>query len=408
MAASIFDACAIAGKCVSPFFNTIDPNGTGIDAPGLVKHWAITYEVQVRVIAAVLETDSATIADLIEVLPGHCAPVEAVMAMVEAGFLCREPGEIGPHTRIYLPTGASDHGAGGNSAPSVPPPGANEPGGSNVVEFRSSVTHTGAIGFVPEVFVVDFADRLDLPPEITGPIIYCALDGKTAYVGKSCRGRKRILDPHLRGFDRLLVIRDAAGHMTERQAGVAERILGLIVSGLPGYQLDKGVLPHGAHGDFSEYLQLRLFAALGLCLGKEAGFGFADVPVLNLVVGAEGDPRRSGFEDPLHLDGTNYHLYAAGIAAQATEHEGDWIIHPGSEVRSRLTRSATSVVNSLRNEWLFSGILVEEEGRFRLTEPVGFSSGSGAANFLIGSKGPNLSAWTRRPADDPDCLPPAV
>lgn len=407
MAASIFDACAVAGKCVSSFFNTIDPTGSGIDAPGLVKHWAVTYDVQVRVFATVLETGSATIADLILVLPGHPAPAEAVMAMVEAGFLQREPGEIGPHTRISMPPGTSGNGAGGTSSPSLPPGGAPCSQHTNVVELRPSVSHSSAIGFVPEIFIVDIADCTDLSHGINGPIIYCALTGKKAYTGKSFKGRQRIVDGHLSGFDRLVVIRDAAGHMTQEQAGVAERILGLIVNGLPGYKLAHH-LPNGDRGDFAEYLELRLFVAQALCLAKAAGFGFADIPVLHFVVGAEGDPEYPVFAGRRPADGTAYHLYAAGINAEATEHEGEWIVHAGSEVRSRVTRSSGSAPMTRRHEWLFSGVLAEDNGRFRLNEPLCFGSGSGAANFLIGSKGPNLSAWTKPPADDPNCLSPAA
>ncbi|MBS3848555.1 DUF4357 domain-containing protein [Devosia sp. BSSL-BM10] len=406
MAASILDACACAGKNVSPVFNTIDPTGPGIDAPGLVKHWAVTFDVQVRVLGLVLETGSSTIEELIAVLPGHPAPVEAIMAMVEAGFFVCEAGKVTPHTRINLPSRLPGNGAGGGTPPES---GAGAPGGNdrNVVSIRSSVVYAGGTGFVPEIFIVNVADRRDLPHDINGPAVYCALRDTWAYTGKTGEGRQRLQAPHLKGYERVVVIRDAAGRMSERQAGVAERILGLIVGSLPGYKRAHP-LPNGDHGSFPEYCQLRLFVAQALCLARDSGFGFKDVPILHMVMGAEGDPKRAAYVDPKQIDGTRYHLFAVGINAQATEFEGEWIVHAGSEVRSRVTPSAGSVVNTLRHEWRFSGILAEDNGRYRLTEPVSFDSGSGAANFLVGCKGPNLAGWTRHAPDEPDCPAPAV
>jgi hypothetical protein len=90
MAKPIFDACAIAGKCVSSFFNTIELTGSGFDVPGLVKPWAVSYEVQERTYRVVLETGSPPIEVLNEGRPRNPAPVGAVKAVVEAGLRVAE------------------------------------------------------------------------------------------------------------------------------------------------------------------------------------------------------------------------------------------------------------------------------------------------------------------------------
>jgi hypothetical protein len=405
MAASIFDARDCAGNSVSAFFTTLDPKSGGIVAPGLVQHWGVTFDVQVKVLAAVLETGSATMEDLVAVLPGHPAPADAIMAMVNAGVLARDESTVGPYTRITMPVSVAPAGggAGGSNggSGSKPDPTASD----NVVTLRSSLAHAKARGFTPEIFTVDMADRTDLPAEITGPIIYVALSGRKAYVGKSGRGRSRVLGSRLAGFDRLLVLRDASGLMDERQIAICERIGALTIAGLRHYTLTQD-LPAGEQGDYDEYVQLRRFVGQGFCLAKQAGFGFEDVSAADLMAGGRGDPNRLSPVEPRQLRGAEeYHLYAVGINATASALDGDWFVHAGSEVRARVTPSGSSVVTSLRHEWRFSGILVEEEGRFRLTEPVRFSSGTGAASFLIGSKGPNLAAWSRRGSMGPDRVP---
>jgi hypothetical protein len=39
---------------------------------------------------------------------------------------------------------------------------------------------------------------------------------------------------------------------------------------------------------------------------------------------------------------------------------------------------------------------------------VSFDSGSGAANFLVGCKGPNLAGWTRQEPEEPDFPSPGI
>ena len=93
-----FDASRQIGQHPCLLFCTLHPDHPGIKADGVAQHWAVDYDVQVILMGLVLETGSATIADLQAALPGHPAPVAAIMALVDAGHLSRAPGVLTPFT----------------------------------------------------------------------------------------------------------------------------------------------------------------------------------------------------------------------------------------------------------------------------------------------------------------------
>lgn len=94
------NASSQGGQPPCLLFRTLHPDLPGIKADGVAQHWAIDYDVQVILMGLVLETGSATIADLQVALPGHPAPVAAIMALVDAGHLTRAPGALTPFTVI--------------------------------------------------------------------------------------------------------------------------------------------------------------------------------------------------------------------------------------------------------------------------------------------------------------------
>lgn len=100
MVDSLFNACSTAGKPCSMLFHRLHPDLAGISADGVAQHWAVDYDVQVILMGVVIETGSSTIADLVAALPGHPAPVAAIMALVDAGHLSRAPGVLTPFTVI--------------------------------------------------------------------------------------------------------------------------------------------------------------------------------------------------------------------------------------------------------------------------------------------------------------------
>lgn len=94
------NACSTAGKSCSTLFHRLHPDLAGLSADGVAQHWAVDYDVQVILMGVVIETGSSTIDDLVAALPGHPAPVAAIMALVDAGHLSRDPGVLTPFTVI--------------------------------------------------------------------------------------------------------------------------------------------------------------------------------------------------------------------------------------------------------------------------------------------------------------------
>jgi hypothetical protein len=390
MAETNVGASASAGKHARTSFHTLDHTQGGLDIEGLARHWAVDYDVQIRIMGSVFDTGSAAIGDIIAELPGHPAPAAAVMALVDAGFLKREPGPITPHTRISLPLVdrpeplVLEAPAGGGA----PPAGKK---GKKVAPLPDTVAEIESSRVAPIVSVVKLEDLLDLP-RFEGPAVYLGLKGKILYPGRTDKGWPRIAAPHLKGYDKVAVLRDGSGQLTPRLAAVAERILGLHAQALRGYRL-AGSLPIGSPVGREEYIAARLFVAEGLILAQRLGFGLAGVSDQDFMAGARG-PLDQCLDVDAIPEGDEYHLYVCGVEARAVVSDGDWIVLPGSEVRKKLTTTVGAVVNSLRQEWLFSGVLKDEGARYRLTEPVVFNTGTAAANFVLGSKGPNLAAWS--------------
>lgn len=94
------DACSCAGKPCSTLFHKLNSEHPGINADGVAQHWAVDYDVQAILMGVVIETGCVTIGDLVAALPGHPAPVTAIMALVDAGHLSRAPGVLTPFTVI--------------------------------------------------------------------------------------------------------------------------------------------------------------------------------------------------------------------------------------------------------------------------------------------------------------------
>ena len=392
MADSLFDACSAAGKCLCTSFNTLDPKSPGIVADGVAQHWSVNYDVQVRLMGTVLETGSATVGDLIAALPGHPAPVAAIMALVENGHLLRQPGVVTPFTVINSPSMPVKNKGGDGSGDGTPKP--SDPKTGKIFAFPATVAHLDSTRFVPSVSVVAAKDRRDLP-RFAGPAIYLGVKGLELYPGCTSKGWDRIAAAHLKDYEGVAVIRDLSGQLDDRQAAAAERILGLHCQALPKYSL-ANQLPNGAVVSDEEYAALRLFVGEALLIAQRLGLGLIAATPKRLLAGAAGALRHmlpGGMKAV--PEGTEYHLYACGVEARAIESDGDWIVLPGSEVRKKVTASAGASGVMLRSEWLFSGVLRDEGSRYRLMQPVVFDSGTGAANFVLGSKGPNLSGWSR-------------
>src|SRR5690606_38149433 len=108
--------------------------------------------------------------------------------------------------------------------------------GSKVIAFPASVAHLEGMGLVPSVSVVDIKDRGDLP-RFVGPAIYLAVKGRSLYPGMTGKGWVRVAASHLDEYDKVAVLRDLSGQMTDAMAAAGERIAGLYAEALPKYRL---------------------------------------------------------------------------------------------------------------------------------------------------------------------------
>jgi hypothetical protein len=89
------------------------------------------------------------------------------------------------------------------------------------------------------------------------------------------------------------------------------------------------------------------------------------------------------------------------VALASRQRDNRWIVLQGSDIRIDTAASANSSVRFLRSAWLHAGLLeLSADGRsFVTTRDLVFRSGSGAAQFCVGSKGRTRDSWV---AIDPD------
>jgi hypothetical protein len=395
MAEAIVSAGMSAGKSLSHSFNIVHP--------GLVPHALISAETQVQLLSIVDTTGSATIEDCIEALPGHPAPVSAVLALVDAGILALEPGKVLDGS-VRVTRASADK-------PEPPPIPAG--GKAPVPQPPEGVTALHCTHFSPTVHIVDGQHRSQVRKieGLQAPGIYIALWDREAYVGtaedlaRRLRNGTHLASPH--PADRIIAITDAAGHLTPRLARVAERFMHSLVRHAGDLTVLNG-LPDGDHVSASEYDQVRLFVTAAALQLRHAGMMFTSGNARFVMAG----PRTMADDlGPLRLDdlpaGIAYELNGCGVTAWAVERpNGPWILLKGSEIRRKVVTSANSSASQRRAEWLYAGVLGEGDGCYRLTRDVVFETGSGAAHFVLGSKSKSLAGWV--PIAEPELPDPVI
>lgn len=146
----LFDAGSRGGKHASALFHTLHPDHPGLKAEGVAQHWAVDYDVQVILMGLVIETGSATIADLVAALPGHPAPVAAIMALVDAGHLSRAPGVLTPFTSIFCGRDIASRSGPGVDENNRPPPKQGPLRSRTLIAFPTQRSHKRDTG-VPAI-----------------------------------------------------------------------------------------------------------------------------------------------------------------------------------------------------------------------------------------------------------------
>lgn len=257
---------------------------------------------------------------------------------------------------------------------------------------------------VPTVLHVPGNRRGDLSRlRVTGPAVYVALyaDGIHAYVGVSGDYSSRAGEsPHLTWhgpLEQVFVITEAQDRWTLDEARAAERIVWESLSEVCGY-VTLGQIPLGAPVA-DRYPQLRMFCGRALQIIAASGHALTTISDAALLIGATGNSDILGDDLPGLYEGVLHEFVGKGIAAQAVETaEGDWMLLAGSEIWGAPVPSAGQLLRVRHESLLYSGCIeahVDDPRLLVTRRHLHFSSASGAALFVAGSKGFGPTGWRR-------------
>jgi len=269
----------------------------------------------------------------------------------------------------------------------------------------SSVTFYGddTNPLVPAVLHVPGPRRAELARlRVTGPAVYLAFyDDERAYVGVSSRYSARAGEsPHLDAYgvvQHLFVITEAEDRWSLGDAQAAERIIWETLNEVAGFATI-GLIPRGA--PLAErYGKVRAFCGRALQIVASTGHVLTTIPERALLAGATGNGDILGDDFVGFHDGTLYAFTGKEIEAQAVEtDEGEWVLLRGSQIWSTPVPSAGQLVRVRLESLLYAGCLRPRESDPRLLvtrRDLSFSTASGAALFVAGSKGFGPAAWKR-------------
>jgi hypothetical protein len=392
MAEAICVGGVSAIKSFSPSFSPLS-TVQDLSCSGLVSHPALSPEAQVQILSVVDETGSATVGDVIENLPGHPAPVTAVLALVAAGALTIQPvAVLDSNARIARATGVPDEDVPVQESGS-PIDGMPLPSGFDVIEPLASS---------PLVLTVDASWRGGARnmPMLQQPGVYLAFTGARAYVGTSENLANRIANgPHLSDFEHIAVIVDRNGILTAREAEVVERILHQMATHTGDFAAINEI-PAGTSVTPQRYEALRLFVVNAMVMLRHAGVMFTGMNFRHVIAGP-----RAMQDTPvipiIDRDGPIFELEGVGVNARAAQVGDDWILMRGSTIRRDVVASANSSVSIRRAEYLCSGLLREHGEVYQLISNIRFGSASAAAQFVVGSKGRSWVAVDPGPTAEP-------
>lgn len=394
---------------------------------GLVQHVLVTASVQVQILSIVDQTGTASVADIVDELPGHPDPVGAIQVMVELNILVLDVNGVldgntivrradpEPDPKGKTGTSTALPGGAGTTMPSEFASRHASRSVSSQCTIPAGLDRLAANPFSPNVVVGHGPSRRAFAhmAELRQPGVYVLLNGKGAYVGtgsdvglRVAAGQQPISD-----IETIAVITDANGNLTEEDAKAVERMLwSRVAAGREPKHING--LPDGANVDAQRYSELEAFLG-GACLAlRHNGVMFVEGPARNVLAGPRQEPRRVApirpFNEPPVGDILELNFGAGMVALAARQSDTRWILLQGSDVRIETVASANCSTRYLRAAWLHSGLLdVSPDGRsYVTTRDLVFFSGSGLAQFCAGSKGRGLEAW--KPINPPGGLTPEL
>jgi hypothetical protein len=361
--------------------------------PGLVDDPLLDEDAQVGILKLVDETGSATLEDLMAVLPDHPKPAKAVLLLVRLGILDIEPGLTDANsmlTRSFprsAPARCADQGEAGGEGGSLRP-----------MPEKGKLQRLRIVRPQPEIFFAQWTDRAVFrrEPLLQRRGIYLALYCNTAYGGRSSRLADRLVDSnHLlqHGIPDLVIAAvDRNDLLTESQIRVAERLLVRAIEQDGTLKRANKMVPDGDHLDFASFAMVDRFIKDFVRSLREAGIAFVD---RKGATARADQPRMAEHASPVKAplpdadapeQGlVHFSLHACGVHATAQRLEGKWTVLCGSQVRAQVLPSAGSGVAQRRQEALHDGSLVANGGHLLLARDLVFETASAAARFVVGT-----------------------
>jgi hypothetical protein len=399
MAAAILGADRPARNLTS---NDIPTTAPAPLIEGLVADPNLDLDSQIAILAAVDETGSASIGDLMAMLPGHPSPGQAVLALIREGALIvATAGLIDAHSRVKRRV----------TAP------LRQVDDAKHLAAKKGVQHLQIVAPEPDIFFAAGIDRSYFVQEsrLRQRGIYLALYGSAVYVGRSGDTACRIAwGSHLRrnGLpDRIIAAVDKHEMLDEAQARTAERLAARMIVKHPDLILLNKSLPAGDRLAGEPYAATERFVTafferigqaslLSPVAAGQDRLGAA-APMLiepDLIEPSLVEPAREG-----QGEGQLFSLESCGVTAKARIEDGKFWVLAGSQVRRDPVPSAGSAALKDRQDLLHDGGLVLDGDHLLLTVDLAFDTPSGAANFVAGSRvKPEL--W--RPMVEPTLIGP--
>lgn len=369
---------------------------------GLIQHALVSASVQVRILAIIDETGSATVGDVVADLADHPDPVGAIVVMLNLRILVADlrGGVLDANTVIRRappePSPAEPDGAGPDGLPSPPTTSSAGRGDGNCLERLATTSLS------PSVIVGSGAGRTEFArqPELQRPAVYGLLSPTGVYIGRSTKAHRRVAwgQQPIGDLEAIFVITDANDTLTGEDAAVCERILWSRAAALGDRPVVNGV-PDAADVRPERYAELELFVAKACLALRTAGVLFTKGSARNLIAGPRSEPGRVGALRPFNHppEGEVFEMQFSGglVALAAHQPDGSWLLLRGSDVRIDTVASATASAGYLRAAWLHSGLLeVSADGRSLVVKrDLVFDTASAAAHFCTGSKGRGRAGW---------------
>jgi len=404
--AKAFSTRAVAsGKSYSSLMTYSPP----VLSAGLVQHALLSGSTQMTILRIVDETGSASLGDIADGLSDHPDAAGAVLVMVDLGILVidyvnlidehalvrRAPSNFDP-TFSGSEVGVGCIGNGINQRVS------SVPASLEKLLLPSGVDRLTPSPFAPAVHVAAPEARRSLGKiaALQRPGIYALIAERQVYVGASASAGTRVAGGQqpIADIKSIVIITDANGSMSDVDVLAAERLFFSRVQATRAYPIMND-LPVGAGIDAQRYSEINAFLGQACLMLRHSEVLFTENTARAVLAGPRNEAGRVGplrpFNDIPNGERLELCFDDGLVALAARQHDNRWILLQGSDVRIETAASANSSTRFQRSAWLHSGLLeLSADGRsFVTTRDLIFRSGSGVAQFCVGSKGRTRDSW---------------